>query len=228
MSHRKVREVMTASVVTADVSTPFKELALLMAGRRVSALPVLDAEGRLAGMVSEADLLPKQEFQEDPKARRLPWWRHWLAHARTAGTVAAEVMTSPALTIGPDESVVAAARLMERHRVKRLAVTGPDGRLAGIISRGDLVRVFCRPDPDIRQEIMRDVFTDFLGTSPTLVRVTVTEGMVTLSGQVGKKSMIPFALRMARSVDGVIDVTSELTFDVDDTRLPPFPDLANS
>jgi CBS-domain-containing membrane protein len=227
MSHRKVREVMTASMVTVGVDTPFKELAVLMAGRGVSALPVLDAEGNLAGMVSEADLLPKQEAQEDPRAGPLRWWRRWLARDRAAGTSAADVMTSLALTIGLDDSVVAAARLMERHRIKRLAVTSPDGRLAGIVSRADLVRVFCRPDPEIREEIVREVFTDFLGTNPALVRVTVTEGVVTLAGEVEKKSMIPLALRMARSVDGVVDVTSELTFAVDDTRLPPVRDLTN-
>ena len=166
MSHRKVREVMTADVVTAGVDTPFKELAGLMARRGVSALPVLDANGRLAGVVSEADLLPKQEFQEDPKARALPWWRRWLARNRSAGTTAADLMSSPAVTIGPDESVVAAARIMDRRKIKRLLVTGPDGRLAGIVSRCDLVRVFLRPDAEIRDEIISEVFTDFLGTNP--------------------------------------------------------------
>lgn len=76
---------MTSDVVTASADTPFKELAALMARRGVSALPVLDADGRLAGVVSEADLLPKQEFQDDPKATRLPWWRRWLRRARTGG-----------------------------------------------------------------------------------------------------------------------------------------------
>jgi hypothetical protein len=91
--------------------------------------------------VSEGDLLPKQEFQEDPNARPLPWWRRWLGRDRTAGTVAADVMTSPALTIGPDESVVAAARLMERHRVSRgnhqhLSTTAQDAlRCRGLATR---------------------------------------------------------------------------------------------
>jgi CBS domain-containing protein len=216
---------MTSDVVTTGMDTPFKELAALMARRGVSALPVLDASGRLAGVVSEADLLPKQEFQDDPKAGPLPWWRRWLRRDRTAGTIATDLMSSPAVTIGAQESVVAAARLMERHKVKRLPVTGPDGRLAGIVSRGDLVRVFLRPDPEIRDEITREVFTDYLGTNPVLVRVSVTEGMVTLAGEVEKKSMIPLAVRMSRSVDGVVDVTDELTFAVDDTHLPPGPDL---
>lgn len=227
MSHRTVREVMTTDVATVGVDTPFKELAALMARRRVSALPVLATGGQLAGVVSEADLLTKQEFQEDPEARPLPWWRRWPARRRTAGTTAAELMTSPAVTIGPEESVVAAARLMDRRRVKRLPVTGPDGHLAGIVSRCDLVRAFLRPDAGIRDEIIGEVFAHYLGTNPALVRVTVTEGMVTLAGEVGKKSMIPLAVRMSRSVDGVVDVASELTFAVDDTRLPPVPDLSS-
>lgn len=227
MSHRKVRAVMTADVVTARTDTPFKELARRLAPRRVSALPVLDADGNLAGMVSEADLLAKQAFQEDPNARPLPWWRRWLARDRTAGTTASDVMTSPAVTIGPAESVVAAARLMERHKIKRLPVTGADGKLVGIVSRGDLVRVFLRPDPEIRDEIIGDVFTDFLGTNPALVRVEVIEGVVTLGGEVGKKSMIPFAVHMSRSVDGVVDVIAGLSYAEDDTRQPPVPDLTS-
>jgi len=227
MSHLKVREVMTSHVVTAEVNTPFKELAAIMVGRGVSALPVLDADGKIAGVVSEADLLPKQEFQEDPAARPLPLWRRWLARDRTAGVTAVDLMTSPAVTIGPDESVVAAARLMERRKVKRLLVTGPDDRLVGIVSRCDLVRVFLRADTAIQEEILDEVFTRYLGTNPTLVRVTVTDGMVTLAGEVEKKSMIPFAVRMSRSVDGVVDVADELTFAIDDSRLPTAPDLTN-
>ncbi len=137
--------------------------------------------------------------------------------------MAGDIMTAPPVTIGPGESVVAAARLMNLRKIKRLAVTDPDGRLIGIISRPDLVRVFLRPDSEIRQEIMDDIFAHFLGTDPARVRVTVAEGMVTLAGQVEKKSMIPFALRLSRSVDGVVDVVSELTFGIDDTRLPSVP-----
>jgi CBS domain-containing protein len=221
MTHRKVGQVMTADVVTARVDTPFKEIAVLMAGRGVSALPVLNAEGRLAGVVSEADLLPKQELEEDPAARPLSWRRRRAMRKRAAATKAADLMSAPAVTIGPDESVVAAARLMEQHKIKRLVVTGPDGRVLGIVSRADLVRVFLRTDAEIRHEIINEVITGMVGTSPARVRVSVTKGMVTLAGEVEQKSMIPFAERMARSVDGVVDVTSELTYAFDDTRLPP-------
>ena len=223
MSQRTVGEVMHTVVATDQPSRPFKELAAAMARRGVSALPVLAADGRVAGIVSEADLLPKEAAQEDPRARRLPWWRRWREQDQAAGVTAGDVMTAPPVTIGPGEWVVAAARLMDRRKIKRLAVTGPDGRLIGIISRADLIRVFLRPDAAIEQEIVDDIFTCFLGTDPARVRVTVTEGMVTLAGQVEKKSMIPFALRLSRSVDGVVDVVSELTFSIDDTRPPPVP-----
>lgn len=221
MTHRKVGQVMTADVVTARVDTPFKEIAVLMAGRGVSALPVLNAEGSLAGVVSEADLLPKQELDGDPAAGPLSWRRRRAMRKRAAATKAADLMSAPAVTIGPDESVVAAARLMEQHKIKRLVVTGPDGRVLGIVGRADLMQVFLRTDAEIRHEIINEVITDLVGTSPARVRVSVTKGMVTLAGEVEWKSMIPFAERMARSVDGVVDVTSALTYAADDTRLPP-------
>ncbi len=220
MSHRKVAEVMTRDVVTAAENTGFKELAALMARHHVTAMPVLDSDGTVTGLVSEADLLPKQARQEDPTAKSLPWWRRWLARGRAAGVTAADLMTAPAVTIGPDQSVVAAARLMEVRKVKRLPVIGPDGHLVGIVSRCDLARVFLRPDSAIREEIVDDVFAQYLSTNPAMLHVTVTDGLVTLAGEVENKSMIPLAVRMSRSVDGVVDVTDELAFAVDDTGLP--------
>lgn len=70
------------------------------------------------------------------------------------------------------------------------------------------------------------MFTSYLGTNPALVRASVTEAMVTLAGEVEKKSMILLAVRMSRSVDGVVDVADELTFAVDGTHLPPYTDLS--
>ena len=110
MAHRKVQEFMTAEVVTVTLDTRFKALAGLMVIHSVSALPVLDPEGHVAGVVSDFDLLRKQEFQQDP--------------TRTAQ----DVMTSPAVTVSSDATIVAAARLMDRHRIKRLVVVDADGR----------------------------------------------------------------------------------------------------
>jgi CBS domain-containing protein len=220
MTHRKVGDVMTTEVVTVTEDVPFKELAGIMVERGVSALPVLDHQGRVAGVVSETDLLRKEEYQEDPEAKRPPRWRHHDAKARAAGVAAGDVMTSPPVTITPEASIVAAARALDRHHVRRLVVTSADGWLAGIVTPSDLLRVYLRSDEEIRAEILQQVI-GYLGTDPGLVKVAVREGVVTLAGRVETKSMIALAVRLSRGVDGVVDVVEQLGYAVDDTRVPP-------
>ena len=221
MTHRKVGDVMTTEVVTVTGDAPFKELAGIMIERGVSALPVLDHQGRVTGVVSETDLLRKEEYQEDPQAKRPPRWRHHDARARAAGVTAADVMTSPPVTITPDASVVAAARALDRHHVRRLVVTTADGWLAGIVTPSDLLRIYLRPDEEIRAEILHQIIAEDLGTSPDLVKVAVREGVVTLAGRVEARSMIACAVRRSRTVDGVVDVVERLGYARDDARVPP-------
>ena len=218
MSHRKVRDVMTTDVVTVPADMRFKELAALLDRLKVSAVPVLGADGRVAGVVSEVDLLRKEEYQQDPDARRPPRWRRWADRAKARGRTAADVMSAPAITVAPDASVVAAARLLDRHHIKRLPVAGTGGRLVGIVTPHDLLRVYLRSDEEIRDEIVNDILAGCLATNPALVQVTVTDGVVTLAGELGQKSMIPPAFRMTQAVDGVVDVTGQLCFAVDDTH----------
>jgi CBS-domain-containing membrane protein len=225
MAHHRVRELMTADVACATGDTPFKELATMMAARRISALPVLDEDGQVAGVVSETDLLPKEEYQEDGK--RLPHLRHRRSRAKAAGVTARDVMTSPALTIGPDATVVEAARALHEHHVKRMPVIDSAGHLAGIVSQGDLLRVFLRSDEAIASEIRTEVFGDELGTNLALARVDVAEGVVTLSGEVQDKSMIAVAARLVHAVDGVVDVVNHLSYAVDDTPLPRSSSLSD-
>jgi CBS domain-containing protein len=217
MARRCVADVMTRDVATVTEGTPFKEIAVIMAGRGVSALPVIDERGRVTGIVSEADLLPKEEFQQDMTGRPLPRRRRWGRGRQARAVTARQAMTSPAVTIGPDASVVEAARSMDLHHVKRLPVTGPDSQLAGIVSRRDLVRIFVRPDQEIAAEIRGEVLGGYLGINPALVQVSVTEGMVTLAGEVERKSLVPIAGQLALSVDGVVAVDNQLVFAVDDT-----------
>lgn len=215
MTHRRVREVMTADVACANEDTPFKEITQIMAGRGISAMPVLDGHGRVSGVVSEVDLLHKEQYQG--KGRRPPLLGHPVSRAKAAGTTAGDVMTSPAITIGPDATVVEAARSLVSHRIKRMPVVDADSRLVGICSQRDLLRVFLRSDAAIEEEIRTEVFRDELGTNLALVQVDVDEGIVTLGGEVESKSMIGPAVRMADSVDGVVDVVNHLTYGVDDT-----------
>jgi CBS domain-containing protein len=199
MAHRKIRELMTADVVTATLDTQFKELTGLMAIHKVSALPVIDSAGGVAGMVSELDLLRKEQFEDQP------------------GRTARDLMSSPAVTVAPDATIVTAAQLMDRHRIKQLVVVGADGMLAGIVTPRDLLRVYLRSADEIRAEVVSEVLASF-ATNPALVTVTVADGVVTLDGEVEQKSMIPLAVRMTHAVDGVVDVVDRLTFAIDDTQ----------
>ncbi|HET9138127.1 CBS domain-containing protein [Actinophytocola sp.] len=218
MKHRKIRNVMTTDVATVDESAPFKDIVALLDQRRISAVPVLDPAGRVIGVVSQADLLPTQGAQEPAESR---WSRHRHVPDEARGTTAGELMTTPAITIGPDATVVDAAKLLDRHAIKRLPVVDPSGRLVGIVSRRDLLGVFLRTDNAIAEEIARDVFERNLDTvvNPATVTIQVHDGMVSLHGQLQRRSMVPIAEALTRRVDGVIDVHSELTYAYDDTHL---------
>jgi CBS domain-containing protein len=223
MTHRIVRAVMTPSVTTVSLDTPFKALAAIMAQDGVSALPVLDAAGRIAGVVSESDLIRKEEYQDDPAARRAPYSHHHRAQAE--GLTAGHVMSSPAITILSEASVVAAARAFDRANVSHLVVTEADGTLAGVITPRDLLKVYLRNDAEIRAEILSEVIAGYLGCDPGRAEVTVTDGIVTLGGEVERKSMVPLAARLARSVDGVVDVVNHLAYALDDSHLPMAAEL---
>ena len=201
---RRVRAVMTQEVVTVNEHASFKDVAMLIAERRVSAVPVLDQEGRVLGIVSEADLVLKEEYPEGPPERRLfQGRRRRIAQAKAAGDTAAELMTAPAVTIGPDASVAEAARLLHRHGIKRLPVVDPAGPLLGIVSRADLLKVFLRSDPDIAREIRQQVLMRAMWMNPDTVAIDVRDGVVTLTGQLERRSLIPITVSLVRGLDGV-------------------------
>lgn len=223
---RRVREVMTQDVVTVDEHAPFKDVATLITERRVSAVPVLDREGRVLGIVSEADLLLKEEFPEGSASRRLfQGRRQRIDRAKAAGDTAAELMTAPAVTVGPDASVAEAARLLYRHGIKRLPVVDPAGPLLGIVSRADLLKVFLRPDADIAADVRLQVLMLGMWMDPDTVVVDVRDGVVTLTGQLERRSLIPITVSLVRGLDGVVDVVDRLTFELDDLPIMVPSDL---
>jgi CBS domain-containing protein len=209
---------MTREVVTVNEETPFKAIVALLADCNLSALPVLDGDGRVVGIVSEADLMLKEEFPDGPREARLfEGRRRREARAKAAGAMAVELMTSPAITIGPDASIAEAARLLHRHQIKRLPVVDPAGPLLGIVSRADLLKVFLRSDADIATEVRQEVLLRALWVDPDTVVVEIRDGAVTLTGQLERKSLIPIAVSLVRGLDGVVDVVDRLTFEVDDS-----------
>src|SRR5512132_2114694 len=156
--HSLVKDLMTSQVVTVGPATPFKEIVARLAEHRVSAMPVLDDAGLVLGVVSEADLLLKEEFPNPDQDIPLFWTRRRrLERAKAAASTARDLMSVALVSISPDATVAEAARLMHKANVKRLPVIGEGGRLVGIISRSDLLKVFNRPDRSIRREILDEV-----------------------------------------------------------------------
>jgi CBS domain-containing protein len=219
-----VRDVMTDQVVSIHAATPFKEVADTLIVNEISAVPVVDDEGRVLGVVSEADLMRKEEFREqyyregyEPHGR---FFHRGTAggesRRKSSGETAGELMTAPAVTIRPEASAVRAARVMEEHGVKRLPVVDEDGKLAGIISRRDIVRVFVRDDFDISREIRDEVLHGVKWMTDEDITVLVDGGVVTLSGRVATRSLVELAIRLAQRVNGVVTVHSQLTWEDDD------------
>ncbi|MCG6493923.1 CBS domain-containing protein [Kitasatospora sp. A2-31] len=218
MQHRSVSDVMTREVVTARPDTPFKEIAALFHRNDITAIPVLDEQGRPLGMVSEADLIRKAAVLPDPEGRYPGRWLDAKDRARAEAETAGGLMTSPAVTARPGWSVPEAARVMDKHKVKRLPVVDEVGRVVGIVSRRDLLQVFLRHDAAIREEINHDVLGQTLWLAPGDVRVAVQGGVVTLQGRLPRRSLIPIAERLCRAVDGVVAVHASLDWAEDDTE----------
>ncbi|WP_345942151.1 CBS domain-containing protein [Streptomyces sp. SID2888] len=225
MKTQSIGEVMTSEVVRAHRDTAFKEIVRLLDRHRISGLPVVDRDDKVLGVISGADLVRGQMARgEQGRGHRfrLPALRRATgAPAEEAlGTTAEGLMTTPALTVHPEQRVQDAARLMERHRVERLPVVDEEDRLIGIVTRRDLLRVFLRTDEEIRGQVVDDVLVASLGLSPDAVAVSVRDGMVTLEGLLERRSEIPLVVRSAWRVDGVIGVVNSLAFRVDDGPPP--------
>ncbi|WP_329267772.1 CBS domain-containing protein [Streptomyces sp. NBC_01451] len=220
MRHRIVSELMTKDVVNVRRDASFTEIAKLLAEHGITAVPVVDDADRPLGVVSEADLLRREAHRLEATGPPTVPHPESAPYTKAEATTAEGLMTSPAVVARPEWTVVEAARTMERNRVKRLPVVDGSGRLTGVISRADLLRVFLRGDRAIREEITGDVLMRTLGIPPDAVTVHVVEGQVTLRGTVERSSVIPVALRLCRSVDGVVDVSAHLDFKVADSADP--------
>ncbi|MDB1087341.1 CBS domain-containing protein [Streptomyces sp. ACA25] len=199
---------MTSEVVAVDGTAPFLVIAEALRRWKVSALPVIERSGQVVGMVSEADLMRKQEFR-DRRPLLMDELRGPGDLNKARGLTAEQLMSSPVVTIRTGATVAEAARLMARHRVKRLPVTDEAGRLNGIVSRGDLLVVFTRGDEEVTAEV-RTRLAD-LQCFAEVPDVRVADGVVTVRGVLTDTSRIGLVVQVARSVEGVVDVVPELT-----------------
>jgi CBS domain-containing protein len=203
-----VQDAMTTQVVAVKLGASFKEMAARLRESRVSAFPVIDDDGKVIGVVSEADMLARQVLS----AGLAHGGEQEKAEVLTAG----DLMTHPAITVSPQDSVEVAARLMYTLQVKRLPVIDRSGRLAGIISRTDVLTVFDRSDEEIRKEVTDDVISQEFGASPHQFAVTVQAGVVTLTGHAETAELGHVIVRKVRHVQGVVAVRDRLSYpDID-------------
>ncbi|HEX6261628.1 MAG TPA: CBS domain-containing protein [Actinomycetota bacterium] len=192
-----VKDVMTTPVVTLRPETPIKEAAALLVRHGVSGAPVVDEHEQLVGIVSESDLMAL-ETTPDPRSRiRLPRWRRVRVPRRVE-----QVMTRDVVTLPERADVADAARLMLERRVKRIPVVA-EGRVVGIVSRRDVLRLLARTDGEIRAELQELLSEEILILGR--FEAQVEDGVVTLAGPPDPRAR-RLAELLARSVGGVVGV----------------------
>ena len=203
-----VRDVMTTGVIAVRGDTSFKEMAAMLGSARVSGFPVIDRAGKVIGVVSETDMLIK-EADRASHPELFAGLRRSRDLQKAAGVTAAELMTTPPVTIGPDQPVQHAAFLMYDRAVDRLPVVDKAGHLVGIVSQVDVLSIFSRPDEEIRREVTDRVTQPNFLMDPEGLKVTVEDGIVTLSGRPQTGQVDRDIIEAVRHIEGVVAVRDQ-------------------
>lgn len=220
-----IADVMTKPVFTVRRDTPLKDVARLLIDNGVSGVPVVDDDGTVAGIVSEADFLVKEQGAGEIRHRRLARLLGETAETRhqldvLAARNAGEAMTTPAVTIEASRSIREAAAVMTSGRVNRLPVT-EHGRLVGIVARADLVRAYVRTDEELVRTIRDDVLLRILWLDPAAFEVAVVNGEATIEGHVERRSTAEIIEETVRMVPGIVAVNAEIRWSLDDRDIKP-------
>jgi CBS-domain-containing membrane protein len=214
-----VKDVMSTHVIAVRQGAPYKEMAAMLHEQRVSAFPVIDEDSKVIGVVSEADLLTKEAL-EGTVPRTLQSLTRQSVRTRVNAVTAADLMTKPAVTIGPGESVTHAARLMFDRRVKRLPVTSDDGTLIGIVTRSDVLSVYSRSDTDIQRQVTQDLILGTFLCDSDRFTVTVRNGIVTIKGTPETSQVGLDIISAIRHMEGVVFVRDRLSYPQDSPYRP--------
>lgn len=220
-----VRDAMTRTVVTVPLIAPLREVARLLVDHGISGVPVVDVDGTVLGVISEADLLVKEQGPDAIRHRPLARFIGESGQSRAqslkqAAVTAHEAMTCPAVTITSGRPIHEAAAIMTARRVNRLPVID-DGRLVGIISRADLVRAYVRSDDELAETIRQDVILRILWLDPDQFSIVVEGGAASISGRVERRSTAEMVEHSVRMVPGVVDVHTSVSWSMDDRKLEP-------
>jgi CBS domain-containing protein len=223
-----VKDVMTTRVVSVGKDASFREMAVALREHRVSAFPVVDGDGKVIGVVSEADMLAKEALGSEPQG--MPGMitgllRH-KEHAKARGITAGDLMSSPPVTVTPEDTLEHAAKLMYTRKVKRLPVVDSGAHLVGIISRADVLSVFDRSDEEIRTEIRDQVIRDGFTIDPASFSVVVTSLTVTVAGRPESKAVGHDLVQRIRHVPGVVAIRDRLSYPPREVPDPTFDVLA--
>jgi len=219
MRHTTVADVMSTNVISARPQDAFAHLTTLLRGAAIRAVPVVDDDGTLLGVVSEADLMAAVARPDGYEARR--WWRprhirHQAPESKAGATTAAELMTTDVETVTPAARVSAAARTMLRQHLSWMPVCDEDRRVVGVLGRSDVLTIFARDDASIRTEIVDDVLRFILLADPTRILVEVDGGVVTLTGELDTRLDAQVAVRLIERIEGVVAVVDHLRFRTDE------------
>lgn len=215
----KVQDLMTSQVITVGPKASLKEAARRMIEAGVSGLLVTDDDGYLVGVITEADFVKSESGRRARQRARLLRWFGDGDEMPSTERLVEDVMTSEVVTLGPDADHAEAARIMRKVGIKRIPVVEDDGTVKGIISRSDILRAFARPDSDIIAEIRDHVMGEVLWIDPRKVEVKSIEGNVELHGHLETKSDCVLLEDLTKRLDGVVSVNSQLTWEIDNTKL---------
>ncbi len=207
-----VRDVMTRDVRVARPETTLRELVRAIRDHHVHALPVVDDQRRVLGVVAVSDLLGDELTAEYVRTR--------LEHrgrVRPVGLTAGEIMTSPAVTIDQERTLSQAARILHQRHIGRLPVVEHDGRLIGIVTRSDLLTVFLHSDEDLLAAVKEAIAVVDSSSSPA-ISATVDGGVVVLHGSVLLLSQVLVVSDFVRRVPGVVRMDVEVTAAYDDVH----------
>jgi CBS-domain-containing membrane protein len=211
---------MTTDPIAVHPDTTLKETARIMVRHQVSGMPVIDRMGKLVGIVTEGDFLSQEANRDRPYRLSLLDALFGEGEAELPGAeTVAEVMTENVVTITPEASIGEAARVMTHRGVKRLPVVDLDGELVGIISRADVVNAFTKPDDVIEDEVREDIIRRLLFLDPNTIDVVVSDGVVTLNGELENRTEAQLLEELTRRIAGVVRVHSNLSFRIDDRKI---------
>lgn len=195
-----ISDVMTTNVVTVRRTTPLRDVATLLIEKGISGLPVVDEEDRVVGVVSEGDFVTAAGHAGALRKLIARVYAGGSDGGGVAESTAGAVMSHPPRTIAEDRPVSEAAAQMARWKVNRLPVVRDD-KLVGIITRADIVRLYARSDDELRAAVV-----DLLADIPDVQVERVSDGQVTLSGELPHQALVEAARMIAGSVEGVISV----------------------